>query len=94
MDKELILGFVGFLVWCACMVVSALLLQKMYVDDMKKHYTIQIDDKVFVDIWALRVSKIRRLVAFKDLENGEKVERYMYFDELHVMKLEEKKNEK
>lgn len=94
MDKELVYGIIGFLVWCACMVATALLLQKMYDDDMKKHYTIQVDDKVFVDIWALRISKFRRSVTFKDIENGKKVERHIFFDELHVMKLEEKKNEK
>ena len=91
MDKELILGIVGFLVWCTCMVVSAFLLQKIYVDDMKKHYTIQIDNKVFVDIWALRISKFRRLVTFKDKEGEKNVERHIFFDELHVIRLESEK---
>ena len=91
MDKELILGVIGFLVWCFCVVFASFFLQRIYLDDMKKRYTIQVDDKVFVDICWLRISKLRRLVAFKDVENGTKVERYIYFDELHIMKLGENK---
>ena len=61
---------------------------------MAIHYTVQVDDRVFVNIWALRISKIRRCVCFYDYENGREVDRHIFFDELHVMRLEDKKDEK
>lgn len=91
MDKELIFGIIGFWVWCVCMVVSCLLLQKIYVGEMKKHYTIQVDNKVFIDIWALQISKFRRSVTFKNKEGEKEVVRHIFFDELHVMRLESEK---
>ena len=91
MDTEAIKAIIGFIVVMLSYVLCALFLKRMYVDDMEKHFTIEVDNKIFVDIWALRISKLRNLVVFCDLENGKRVTRYIRFNELHTLRLEDKK---
>ena len=90
---EVVKDVVKVLVAYVLLYIVFYLFHLLYCLEMKKRYTIQVDDKVFVDICALRRSMFDRSVTFDDIENGVKVTRHLFYKELHVMKLEKKKNE-
>jgi hypothetical protein len=74
---EVLKGFIGFVFFCLWMLAVSYFFKRLHDEEMRKHYTIQIDDRIFVDIWALKIFNQRKLVSFKDIENDIIVKRYI-----------------